>query len=318
MANNTILTRVALRTKTAAEWEIIKNTDIPLKGEYCYVSDVNKVKMGDGVKTFYELPWLTLTPEEINNIVSNGMLYSTDVPTVNAFGGIPAGWTAKDKPMTEVIDQLLHPWVAPVVKATTTPNGGVFEKGDTKTINAVHVDITRKSAAIKKVEILTNNAGNAVGTLADGVTAGGSFNVTITEAALSSVNTFYTAKVTDSEDKVTSANSGTFTFVYPFYYGAVNVAAPTADIVKALTKKVEVKGNKAYTFTTANNRACFAYPKAYGNINKILDANGFDSTGTFVKSEVSITGLDGTAQAYYVYTMSAPATITNFKYTFQF
>ena len=61
-----------------------------------------------------------------------------------------------------------------------------------------------------------------------------------------------------------------------------------------------------------------AYPKAYGALKKILDANGFDVTGTFNRSTVSITGLDGTAQDYFVYTLAGASTVTNFNFQFQY
>ena len=61
----------------------------------------------------------------------------------------------------------------------------------------------------------------------------------------------------------------------------------------------------------------FAYPKSYGNLNRILDANSFDVTGTFTKNELVITGLDGTEQDYYVYVNNA-STMTNFKMTFYY
>ena len=61
----------------------------------------------------------------------------------------------------------------------------------------------------------------------------------------------------------------------------------------------------------------FAYPKAYGNLKSIIDPNNFDVTGTFTKQEVSITGLDGTAQAYYVYVNGA-STVSNFNMKFNY
>lgn len=325
---NKVLTRLVLRNKTSAEWEAIKNTDIPLKGEYCIVSDLNKAKVGDGTTTFYNLPWHTLNPTEIEAIKtellnkiqqsSDSQLYTSDVPTVLDFGGIPAGYTADKVPITKVMDQLLHPWVAPVVACTVSPNGGVFEKGDKKTVSAASVTVTRKSNNISKIEILANSTGSALGTLTDGVSTGGTFSIPITAQTLSSVNTHFQAKVTDNAGKVTTANSGTFTFVYPFYYGATTAAAPTEANVKALTKVIQGKANKTFTFTSNNSRCCMAYPKSYGALKKILDANGFDVTSTFTRSEVNITGLDGTAQAYYVYTLAAASTVTNFNFQFQF
>ena len=50
--------------------------------------------------------------------------------------------------------------------------------------------------------------------------------------------------------------------------------------------------------------------------NKIInDQNNFDVTATFTINEVLITGLDGTAQEYYVYVNNA-STVTNFNMKF--
>ena len=56
----------------------------------------------------------------------------------------------------------------------------------------------------------------------------------------------------------------------------------------------------------------FAYPRSYGNLGKILDANSFDVTGTFVKSEVTVDGV-----AYYAY-VNDPSTVASFKMTFNY
>ena len=317
-----ILTRIKLRSKTSDEWDIIKNTDIPLDGEYCIVSDLNKAKIGNGVDTFFDLPWHNVTPEELTELqaqIEKNALYTTTVPTVNAFGGIPAGWTCEDMSVRDVLDQLLHPWVAPVVSASVSPNGGVREKGNAVTVSSVRVSVTPKSSSISKIDIYNSQASGAViATLSDGVSSGGTFDISINPVTIDSVNTYFTAKVTDGATKVTSANTGTFTFVYPYYYGAVTDAAPTADIITALTKKVETKGTKKYAFTADNARACFAYPKSYGVIKQILDANGFNVTDTFSLTEVEIVGLDDTAQIYYVYTANTASTITNFNFQFSY
>ena len=88
-------------------------------------------------------------------------------------------------------------------------------------------------------------------------------------------------------------------------------------LIEGLTKKVEAKGNKSHAFTCDYKRMVFAYPKAHGKLKSIIDPNNFDVTGTFGVQEVSITGLDGTAQTYYVYVNSA-STVSNFTMKFNY
>ena len=47
--------RIVLRQDTAAKWT--KNNPILLKGEFGFEEDTNKLKLGDGVKTWRELPY---------------------------------------------------------------------------------------------------------------------------------------------------------------------------------------------------------------------------------------------------------------------
>jgi hypothetical protein len=61
----------------------------------------------------------------------------------------------------------------------------------------------------------------------------------------------------------------------------------------------------------------FAYPKSYGALKSILDPNNFETINGYSRSELSITGLDGTTQTYYVYVSGATtvsAFTVNFKY----
>jgi hypothetical protein len=87
--------------------------------------------------------------------------------------------------------------------------------------------------------------------------------------------------------------------------------------ITSLGKKIQGRATTTNLFTTNNERMVIAYPKSYGTLSKILDANSFDVTGTFSLNEVLITGLDGTTQSYYVYVNSA-STVSNFKMTFYY
>lgn len=242
--------------------------------------------------------------------------FSTNVLTVNALGGIPAGADLNNLTVREILAKLLYPYVAPVVSVTGTPNGGTYEKGDNKEITNVRVSVTKKSERIAKVEVFDGSVSLGIKE-GDEVKAGGTFNFPVT-VSVPSTNVVLTAKVTDATNKTYNANTGTFNFVYPYYVGIVAEDAVIDEaLVKGLTKKVEAKGNKTIAYTCDNQKMVFAYPKAYGALKTVIDPNNFDVTGTFTKQEVSITGLDGTAQAYYVYVNGA-STVNNFNMKFNY
>lgn len=247
---------------------------------------------------------------------ADDLLYTNSTPTVQAHGGIAAGETFNEVPITEMLTRILYPWVAPVVSASITnpSNGGVKEKGDTQNVTKIRVNVTKKSSNITKVEIFDGSS--SLGSKTDGVANGGTFDFDVNVSV--DTNKGFQAKVTDAAGKTTSANTGSFNFVYPYYYGTVaNAAAANESTIKGLTKQVVTKGNKTYTFNLNNNCACFAYPASYGNLKSIKDPNNFEVLDTFTKSVVQITGLDGTPQNYNVY-VNAAATASGFAFTFAY
>lgn len=244
---------------------------------------------------------------------ANDTKYKNQTPSTVAVGGIPKGYVP-DPSGVEVIDminKLLHAYVAPTATAAASPtNGGVFETGTSKQVTAVHVTITPGSAAVNKIEVFDGDI--SLGSLDSGIQAGAN-TVALTEALTVTANKQLSVIITDSEDKTVTVKTGTFTFVSPYYYGPIAAdATPDETIIKAATKSVSIKGNKSFQFTCNNQKMMYAYPKSYGALAKILDANNFDVTDTFARSEVTVNNV-----AYYVY-VNAASTVSNFKMTFNY
>ena len=253
--------------------------------------------------------------------LTGNITYTNATPIVSAHGGVAVGDTFDNVPISKVLDKILYPYVAPVVSASAAPaNGGTYEIGVGTTVTSVTANVTKKARTITKVEVFGSDSATALATKTEGVANGGSFSLTFSKElkAAAANGTRFTVKVTDSDNKVTSANTGTFSLVYPFYQGVVAAGATVdAAAVKALTKKVETKGNKKWAYTAANQKMVFAYPASYGNLTKIFDANNFDVTGTFTKSTVNVSCADGTSVAYNVYVNSA-STVSGFNMDFRF
>lgn len=63
---NTLKAKITLRSDTAANW---KSADpVLLKGEAGFEADTNKLKIGDGVKKYSELPYINERLDELQNI----------------------------------------------------------------------------------------------------------------------------------------------------------------------------------------------------------------------------------------------------------
>ena len=245
-------------------------------------------------------------------------VFHTDITTVNALGGIAAGANLDGMTTHEILNTLLFPYVAFVLGSTSRSAAATtLENGATQTLNSASISITKKSKPITSVKLLNGSTvlGEKTG---DDVAAGGTItfsNLGITVSKSNNPNLTFT--VTDGQTS-TDKNVGASTFVYPYYMGECAADATIDEtLIEGLTKKVESKGNKTVTHTVENGRMVIAYPKAHGVLKSILDPNNFETIGDYTRSEVSVTGLDGTTQTYYVYASGA-ATVSGFKVQYKY
>ena len=121
--------------------------------------------------------------------------------------------------------------------------------------------------------------------------------------------TTYNVRV-EKENK-NARGSATITFVNPSYDGVVaaNFTATETNI-KALTETLRSGKGGIRTFNLNNQKACIAYPKAFGAATSIKDANGFDYLASYTRSELNVNG-----ELYYVYLLTNAVTITDMKQT---
>lgn len=245
-------------------------------------------------------------------------IFVTDIKTINALGGIAAGADLNGMSTHEILNTLLFPYVAFTLGSVSrNAAAATLENGATQTLNSASISITKKSKPITSVKLLNGSTVLSEKT-GDEVAAGGTItfsNLGITVSKSNNPNLKFT--VTDGQTS-TDKNVGASTFVYPYYMGECAAdAAIDETLIEGLTKKVESRGNKTVTHTCENGRMVIAYPKAHGVLKSILDPNNFETIGDYTRSEVSITGLDGTAQTYYVYASGA-ATVNGFKVQYKY
>lgn len=272
------------------------------------VADQTDVKDADGSNELVKMD--TMFGELVN---SSNPVATRTVGGINVNTDI-SNWTVKEILM-EIIAAYQPTTNVRVLSATDA--AGTYEVGDKKNITSVTVGWDKGSQQVTKAEVLRDGSpiGEAV------VSSGTSIAVTTTTPEIGSTagSVSITTRVTDNAEKPTIAGKGsTWTFVYPFYYGvAANAGAATGEAIAGMTKVVQGKGNKTFAYTSNNQVCVIAYPASYGNLRQIMDQNNFDVTGTFARKEVQVTGRDGTAQNYAVYTNSA-STLNGFKFTFNF
>lgn len=249
----------------------------------------------------------------INNI-EDELTFTKETGTTVELGGIKKGTTFNDRKLIDIINDLLYPYVAfSITGLSLSPNnGGTFEKGSSITITGSTTLLNLGSEPIVKVSIFDGDT--KLGEKIEGLT-GNNISIPI-DLTIFDYKTLKT-EVEDKHGTKLSRNSGAFNFVYPFYYGSLKEGVLDGDSIKKLTKIVEGKWNKKFSYTHSNKCAVIAYPASYGNLKSMIDPNNFDITGTFTKHEVVITGLDKTEVKYFVYTNS-PSTLDNFAISFNF
>ena len=132
-------------------------------------------------------------------------------------------------------------------------------------------------------------------------------NIPYTTQVTATTNTTYNVRV-EKENK-SASGSVSIRFVALSYSGVVasNFVVNAAN-VKALTSSLQGGRNRTLTFNLNNQKTCIAYPKEFGAAASIKDDNNFNYLTSYIRTEVTIDG-----EAYYVYLLSSPTTITDFK-----
>ena len=247
-------------------------------------------------------------------------VFHTDILTVNALGGIGAGANLNNMTTHEILNTLLFPYVSFVLGSTSrSAAAATLENGETQTLSSASITVTKKSKPITSIQLINGTTVIEEKT-GDAVANGGTITFNGFDAITVSKSNNPNLKFTVTDGQTTeSKNVGASTFVYPYYWG---VCAPDATIdealVEGLTKSKSSRGNKTdIAFTCANQCQVFAYPKAHGVLKSIIDPNNFEIIDSFTRSELNITGLDGTTQAYYVY-VSGACSVTDFKIDFKY
>lgn len=223
-----------------------------------------------------------LSANEQGKLQYNGVTIGGEGGASTAYAVEYVNDTIGSNNVEEALNKLIsdYYYVKPSINSfTATPNGGIFEVG-----YVVSAPITFNWAYNK--EITTQTLTDC--TLTDNTVRTATYNSDITS------NKTFTLNASDGKNNVSKSIS--YTFVNPYYVGVSTTDTLTETDIKALTKKVETKGNKTINYTTSQSYMVFAYPNSYGNVSKIVDQNGFDVTASFTKSTVTVNSVE-----YYVF-----------------
>ena len=262
-----------------------------------------------------------------NPVILNGLPinFSYDIPTPVDIGGIPAGSTFSNVPVTEMIRRILYPYIRPEVSSTLSPT--LIEMGDSTTALGAEFSFTVYRNATYSLNV-TNyyNNGSPVTPAAfiipppSPIPNPGLFtykvdpgvNATTQVSTTVSYEFFtYSVDLADTYPTTLMATSS-LAIVLPFYYGSTTASATNTFGINNIlgTNSIPQVGkltpflaapvliatssyNKVVELSTlglsAGNQGFlyFGYPADYPDLVTIRDNNGFNVTGNFTKFTIS-------------------------------
>lgn len=224
--------------------------------------------------------------------------------------------------VNQALDQIFEfTSVDPTVSISASPSFGLREFGD----NVVDPIITASAITWQ----------NPVGTLTllefvrwavidtvDNPTP--STNYSTTDTFTVSSNQTYTANITDDQARTGTA-SGSYSFVYPFYRGAIVDGEVFDGITRAeftaladVSLQVRGKADALVTTTPTSQKYLFMYPASYWNLTSIIDDNGFETLPDYDIYDRQVIWLDATSQTYKVYILKWITTQVSFTNNYKF
>lgn len=329
MAENILKTKIQLRHDTAANWEANK-TVVLLAGELGFETDTNKFKIGDGVKTWAELPYAV--KDEIALTDENVTMTDDFTATVNiGTFSVPASGSGTIAAQGKTLKEFLS---------------GLFAKAKDPTITQPSVSISLTGAGAKEVGSeftpsysVTFKAGSYQYGPATGVTATYAVSDTASHTATEASGSFAKFTVADTTNYKVSvvathtagvapknnlgtpvdskkivagtknASSGTVTGYRNSFWGGVKSkeGTPTSAIIRGLAGKKNGSISAGNTGdaqeSVGDMRVIIAVP-APRTINSIKDVNGLNAEAfsAFTHITVNVEGANGyTAKSYNVY-----------------
>lgn len=269
-----------------------------------------------------------------------------DGPATIAVGGLKAGRELANRNVREVLLEILCPTVFPTVSASfdLTNYKGLYEIGEVIGIKSIIANVTPGSLPVKDV-CFEKRAGNnyeimatyaykppttSVKHLFPDVYEGlAGYRVTQSMAG-----DFFRVKVRDTAGNESSCNVGALNFVYPIFYGVLNIdediASLTQNRITTIFNKVlqSPRTNCTYKYTTNNQRMVIAVPEHHGKMTSVYDENQYIITNSFKSHPVQfkftvkefLNGAYVTStytQNYNIY-YNNPSSVSQFGVTFKF
>ena len=331
MANKNLNARLQMRHDTSANWEAVKDTCIPLAGEFCVTMDgeyKGRFKIGDGVSTWGALEYATGD----ETMLAQSVMFENDLVFTENFGkykvsGGKVTIPAKDKSLYAVLldaySEDKNPTTNQPVVSVSSSTAKAYEVGTSVSpqwsgsFNAGSytygpaTGITAKSWSVTDTDShsATTNSGSF-----DSFTVGDSTNYSVSATATydaGAVPVTNTGNAYAAGQIAAGSKSGTSSAVTGYrevFYGTVTSKGEiTSDVIRGLTKLGAKHSNgRAIDILcpVGAMRVILAFPASCRDLQSIKDRNGLNAEAitSFATTQIDVEGANGyTAAAYKVY-----------------
>ncbi len=234
----------AIKTRIQNKYDTQENfanaTFIPLKGEILFYDvdgtlEHRKMKVGDGDTRIGDLPFYC---ERISGTVTKEI------------GGITKNTSYENASITDVLSDLLFPYVAPTFSSiSTSASSGTFEYGTTRTVATVTPNFTLGSKHITSVKIGTSSGGSD---LYSGTSATSGTAITLTTSKTFDGSTGGTIYCTISDGTTTVTKSASVSYAY-YPYAIASTSSDLTSVTSSATKSSSTTTSSAISLTLATD-----------------------------------------------------------------
>lgn len=233
--------------------------------------------------------------------------YLNDNPVPTDIGGITTGTSfPTSTPISDVLTQLLYPYIPPSVSIGTNVVG-LHERGVEVPSATFTINVTRRSKPIQSVEL--SRWDTSIYTAPDATLP----QHIVPDGSPFSNTTHWTARVSDGTQ--TSSASTSVTFVDPYFIG-VRSNRDTYDEI-GLAKRLTSSSSITWTFVESGYITLIV-PPAFGSLRSIIDQNGFNVTEGYDVTDTAIMLASGSTTCKLIRKKEPAVISTTFSLTFNF
>lgn len=231
-----------------------------------------------------------------------GDVYTNATPVPVTLGGITAGTTFTDVPLTEMFTRLLYPYQAPTFASFTITGLSDTEVGNlypAQNRNANWTTTNSSNITANTIRIIDVSGGNT--TLASGLPNTSPASVSIPALQLTTAGSKQFRIEGTNTNTATFSRTLTINWQWAVYYGESPLTSLTsAEIIGLRVKNLTSTANGTYAMQ-AGNYKYITYPVSFGLKSTFKDQATNLDVAMLAPSTVSVTNSYGITTNYYVH-----------------